>query len=44
VQQREIDALRQQDASINALSERLAALKQQVRTVNPQRLHSLASK
>jgi len=43
-QQREIDALKQKDASLNALSERLAALEQQVRTVIPQRLHSLASK
>ena len=41
-QQREIDALKQQNASINGLSERLAALKQQVRT--PQELRSLASK
>jgi Chaperone of endosialidase len=44
VQQREIDALKQKDASINALSQRLAALEQQVRTATPQRLRSLASK
>jgi Chaperone of endosialidase len=43
-QQREIKALKQKDASINALSERLAALEQQVRTATPQRLGSLASK
>jgi hypothetical protein len=43
-QQREIDALKQKDASINALSERLAALEQQVRTATPQGLRSLASK
>ena len=43
-QQREIDALKQKDASINVLSERLAALEQQVRTATPQSLRSLASK
>ena len=43
-QQREIDALKQTDASINALNERLAALEQQVRTATPQGLRSLASK
>jgi hypothetical protein len=43
-QQREIDALKQQNASINVLSERLAALEQQVRTATSQRLRSLASK
>jgi hypothetical protein len=43
-QQREIEVLKQKDASLNTLSERLAALEQQVRTANPQRLHSLASK
>jgi len=43
-QQREIDALKQKDASINALSERLAALEQQARTATPQGLRSLASK
>jgi hypothetical protein len=43
-QQREIDALKQKDASINVLSERLAALEQQVRTAAPQSLRSLASK
>jgi hypothetical protein len=41
-QQHEIDALKKHAARINALSERLAALEQQVLT--PQRLHSLASK
>jgi hypothetical protein len=44
VQQREIDALKQKDASINALSERLAALEQQVHTATPQGRRSLASK
>jgi len=44
VQQREIDARKQQNASVNALSERLSALEQQVRTATPQGLHSLASK
>jgi hypothetical protein len=43
-QQREIDALKQKDASINALGERLVALEQQVRTATPQGLRSLASK
>ena len=43
-QQREIDALKQKDASINALSQRLAALEQQVRTATPQGLRWLASK
>jgi Chaperone of endosialidase len=43
-QQHEIDALKQKDAAINALSERLAALEQQARTANPPALRSLASK
>ena len=43
-QQREINALKQKDASINVLSERIAALEQQVHTATPQRLRSLASK
>ena len=43
-QQREIDALKQKDASINALGERLAALELQIRTATPQGLRSLASK
>src|SRR5215472_12573720 len=43
-QQREIDALKQQNTSINALSERLAVLEQQARTTTPQGLRSLASK
>ena len=43
-QQHEIDALKQKDASIDALSERLAALEQQVRTANSARLDSLARK
>jgi hypothetical protein len=43
-QQREIDALKQKDASLNALSERLAALEQQVRAATPQGLRSLVSK
>jgi hypothetical protein len=43
-QQHEIDALKQQNASINALSQRLAALEQQVRAATPQSLRSLASK
>ena len=43
-QQHEIDALKQQNASLNALSERLAALEQQVRMATPQGLRSLASK
>ena len=43
-QQREIDALKQQNASINMLSQRLAALEQQIRTATPQGLRSLASK
>jgi hypothetical protein len=44
VQQREIDALKQQDASINALSERLAALERQARTANPEGFRSFARK
>jgi Chaperone of endosialidase len=43
-QQREIDMLKQQNASLNALGERLAALEQQVCTATPHRLDSLASK
>jgi len=43
-QQREIDALKQKDGSLNALSERLAALEQQVRIATPQGLRSLARK
>jgi hypothetical protein len=43
-QQREIDALKQKDASINALRERLAALEQQVRAGNSARFDSLARK
>jgi hypothetical protein len=43
-QQREIDALKQQNASINVLSERLAALERQAHTANLQELRSLASK
>jgi hypothetical protein len=43
-QQREIDALKQQNASINALSERLAALERLVPVANGDRLRSLASK
>ena len=43
-QQREINALKQKDVSINALSERLAALEQQAHTTNPQGLRLLASK
>ena len=43
-QQREINALKQKDASINTLSERLAALEQQVRTANSARFDSLARK
>jgi hypothetical protein len=43
-QQREIDALKQQNASINALSERLTALEQQARTATPSGLRSFASK
>jgi hypothetical protein len=43
-QQREIDALKQKDASINALSERFAALEQQVRAGNSARFDSLARK
>jgi hypothetical protein len=43
-QQREIDALKQQNASIDALSERLAALEQQTRTANTEGLRSLARK
>jgi Chaperone of endosialidase len=43
-QQREIDALKQKDASVNALSQRLAALEQQIRTATPPGLRSLVSK
>ena len=43
VEQRDIDALKQQNASINALSERLAALEQQARTAHAQLAH-VASK
>jgi Chaperone of endosialidase len=43
-QQREIDALKQKDASINALSQRLTALERQVQTSTSQGLRSLASK
>jgi hypothetical protein len=43
-QQREIDALKQQNASFNALSERLAALEQEVHTANAKGLRSLARK
>ena len=43
-QQREIDALKQKNASINVLSERLAALEQQAREVRTERIGSLASK
>jgi hypothetical protein len=43
-QQREIDALKHQNESINALSERLVALEQQVRAANAERLRSIASK
>ena len=43
-QQREIDTLKQQNASINALSERLVTLERQVRMVNPDGLGSLARK
>jgi hypothetical protein len=43
-QQREIDALKQKDASINGLNERLAALEQQAREVRPERIGSLAIK
>jgi len=43
-QQREIDVLKQKDASINTLSERLAALEQQVRTATSARFDSLAKK
>jgi hypothetical protein len=43
-QQREIDALKQQNAGINAFSERLAALEQQVHTATSQGLRSLANK
>jgi flagellar biosynthesis/type III secretory pathway chaperone len=43
-QQREIDAPKQQNASINAFSERLAALERQARTANPEGLRSLARK
>ena len=42
-QQREINALKQQNASINGLSERLAALEQQAQTAHPQLTH-LANK
>jgi hypothetical protein len=43
-QQHEIDALKQQNASINALSERLTALERQARTPTPQGLRLLARK
>ena len=43
-QAREIDALKQKDASINVLSQRLTALEQQVRTANSARFDSLARK
>jgi Chaperone of endosialidase len=43
-QQREIEALKQKDVSINALGERLAALEQQVHAATPQGFRSLASK
>jgi Chaperone of endosialidase len=43
-EQREIDALKQQNASINTLSERLAVLEQQVHAATAQGLRSLASK
>jgi len=43
-QQREIDALKQQNASINALSERLAAIEHQVRMAHLEPVGSLASK
>lgn len=43
-QQREIDALKQKDARLNALSERLAALEQQVHTGSANALGSLARK
>ena len=43
-QQHEIDALKQQNASINALSERLAALEQEVRTARPEPVGQLTSK
>jgi Chaperone of endosialidase len=43
-QQREIEALKQQNASINALSERLAALERQARTANADGLRSFARK
>jgi len=44
VQQREIDVLKQKDASLNALSERLTALERHARMVNPKGLRSLARK
>jgi hypothetical protein len=43
-QQRAIDALKQQNASLNRLSERLAVLEHQVQTASSQGLRSLASK
>jgi len=43
-QQREIDTLKQQNASINALSERVAALEQQVQTATSASPRSFASK
>jgi DNA repair exonuclease SbcCD ATPase subunit len=43
-QQREIDALKQQNANINALSQRLTALERQVQTASSHGLRSLASK
>ncbi|MBV8359915.1 MAG: tail fiber domain-containing protein, partial [Deltaproteobacteria bacterium] len=42
--QHEVDTLKQKDASISALSERLAALERQVQTASSQGLRSLASK
>jgi flagellar biosynthesis/type III secretory pathway chaperone len=42
--QREIDAFKQQNASINALSQRLAVLERQVQTSTSQGMRSLASK
>jgi hypothetical protein len=41
---REIEALKQQNASFNALSARLTALERQARTAHPQPVGSLASK
>jgi hypothetical protein len=42
-QQREIEALKQQNASINTMSERLAALERQARTAHPELVGSLAA-